>query len=373
MAQLLDLNADVLYIILSFLTQRSASNLAHTCKNAYALALPRVLEDVSLHPHRLPSFAVFFANTPNTFERFKCLRQLTVHQDVSSVRGVFFPWQPASGAALVYILRNATRLLSFSLEAAETACIVHPPIMDALAGLPDLIHLSLQHVDNLLLSVLPCMKNRQNIRSLSLRNLPTHLQEVHRLVGMLSQWISLHSLELCNICFMRQEQPRSHQLPSLRSLTLKSGAMGISSLVDVAPNLMSLSMHHMCDLGDQTRYWQYLDHAMGSYSDLSLLLGTATSITRAGISLFRKEMHVRRITITDNIATLNFPYSTESFLDLLADAEPIVLTIPVTTAVDEQFYHDLCVKLPKLKYLEIQLSADHSAGLFDGLSWAVSY
>ncbi|KAI0343636.1 hypothetical protein BDW22DRAFT_1191546 [Trametopsis cervina] len=423
MTNILDLNLDILHIIFTYLSQQSALSLAYTCKSFYALALPRVLHNVVLRPSRLPALEAFLlAKTRAAGDGEAChgvgslkrqgytsglrwddnirfLRHLTIAQALpasGTVKSRSASWQIRTSTSLANILLRAHSLRTLSIDRAESACLLHVPLVHALReGLPKLTSLSLTHVGHFLLNrVLPAVLNRANIRVLRLgfgaADYVVH--DVGELSAALEGWTNLYDLEISNAYFRPVHpgqpcgDPPPRRLPSVRALTLRSTTVPLSSLAAITPNLMSLTLDQVVDgqPGDGGRRWRYLDHVSASSVDLEALLGKtgsrllghsgdSTRKPHEGMTLEARKfpMHIRRLVITDWCGSKSppslVPYCQSinaiPLMELIAQAEPTVLTMPLTRAdMIGEILEDLAKNTKELRYLEIQISLESEAG-----------
>ncbi|KAH9940695.1 hypothetical protein B0H21DRAFT_572493 [Amylocystis lapponica] len=142
---LLALNYDVLSLVLHMVSPRDASQLALASHHAYDIAMPRFLSEATLGgvfykpqcsaTRQLTQFCEFMlANVP---ERLVHLQRLQIMRDAVR-RRVNGSWvvDTACVTLLTALLARAVHLQKVTIWGMDALFSAHPPIADALAGLP---------------------------------------------------------------------------------------------------------------------------------------------------------------------------------------------------------------------------------------------
>jgi len=139
--QLLQLNEDIWFLILSQLGRTDASKLMETCRMAYNLALPRFLHEIDIDHSmrkdgRLTAFCNFMLADPT---RPRCLREVVLYGSRVPDQFEFDSYiDPSDVPLLVEVIRKAQQVTELTIVGSSIIVEMYPELLDAFASLPSL-------------------------------------------------------------------------------------------------------------------------------------------------------------------------------------------------------------------------------------------
>ncbi|OBZ77909.1 hypothetical protein A0H81_02130 [Grifola frondosa] len=299
----LSLNEDVLIYILSLISPKDAKNLGMTCRDSYAITMPRFLSSVALNP--FPSYPVAWRAIHDRFKpsglararlfcnfmladvehRAPCLKELVLSpsaflQSFSTDPEIGFEsfWVGYSsmnssdyfcGADFAKVLCHATRLKKIRIEYPEFIFATFPCILDALAALTSLEIIDLYYFGQNSLDLLQRMASRPQKLELLTEGQDTPYDEAY----LRNFMPSLQVLRLSGCAEMLESYDADARWPLVHSLTLSGSTqrLSMSTLVRAFPSLRFVYFN--CNLLEdmqQSACWSNLDHVeLDSFVPLS--------------------------------------------------------------------------------------------------------
>ncbi|OBZ74008.1 hypothetical protein A0H81_06512 [Grifola frondosa] len=345
MTNLLSINGDVLYNILSFLPTRSGLNLAATSHALYAEAICHAISVVTLSnsPEQVTEFCAYMLADPAN--RLSQLRALTITSSAFCENSILSIGDYSSGPLLADVLAQTPGLRSLSLACTEHLFQSEPRISQAIISLALLEQLKLYHISPSVLDILPKMRSKPRTLALSV-----HASGVHAF-SLSSYLTHLHYLETLDLSGFSpshvdlQATDVAHPpWPAVRSLSLTDIGIHSSAVVHAFPNVRDLrfwgnSAHGWDMLGLQFGgCWPSLDHVHGSIYELKSWCITCP------ISWLQ----------LDGIITED-PIVQRDALHVVQSVSPVTLSMEIRPGVNVSFWTRLSEAIPRLRCLELLL------------------
>ncbi|KAI0777538.1 hypothetical protein BD413DRAFT_467910 [Trametes elegans] len=344
----LNLNRDVLKSISDFCAPADALQLALTCKDAYELAMPRVLSDITIGdpimddgPDRLRKFCDFMLADPRRRVRhLRALRLLEgafarVH-DVGGRERLDADFSPAT--VLARLLLQADNLRIIQIRDAEPLFQSDPAVYEALAKLTSLREVSLYYIGNSTLKALSQLRSTPAVIENGLwKDGPRPQGDITPFGPFVS---SMRHLKLWECGCMLESVIDRHTWPNLHTLEIGGRIAKISELAHAFPSLRRLTFYLEFSVKPETGpapCWPELDY-----------LGTS-----APIPSFPSP--VRRLQLQYPIgATPGSPNSSDlKTLPLMERANPTVLACTISESVSDMMLERMKLSMPSLRYLEL--------------------
>lgn len=358
---LLSLNEDVLFIILSLMHPQDALRLAMTCRFAHCIAMSRHLSEVSLRTgydrgnNRLSTFCSFML--ADVQHRIPYMRVLHLKH--------FPDWLDRRDhisadymLSLTEVLQHATNLKEIHLQDIDDLLEKFPSFVDALAALPrlDVIHLVEPHRPAFqLLSRMTSCPHELRIKGSDRAQLGDR-QAFEAAVSsqIFSQSLRIVDLKLCGDLIDKLDVDNTYR-SLVHVLKINDPVVHLPTLVRIFPNLHSLQFSGTVSYGrtPPSATWPNLDHlVIDGRQDFPCCL-------------------VRRLEITYLLSRALIP----KILPMLQRMSPVVLSLPI---FDSGFAElsQLANAVPTLRYLQLERASpneswvvrtDHSSSLFPEL------
>ncbi|OJT11501.1 hypothetical protein TRAPUB_11973 [Trametes pubescens] len=346
--ELLALNRDVLKTISDFCPPGDALQLAMTCKDAYELAMPRVLADVSIGdpcfddgPDRLYKFCRFMlANPPRRIRHLRALRLLEgAFARVHIVHGrERLDADFSSAEVLAELLRQADNLRVIHIRDAEPLFQFNPAVYEALAQLSSLKELSLYYIGN---STLKAISQLRSTPALIENGLWKDGPRPQGDITPFSNFVdSVKHLKLWECGCMLESIVDRHVWPNLHTLDIGGRIAKLSELAHAFPNLRRLTFYLEFSVKQETgpaACWPELDYLE----------------TSAPIPSFPSP--ARRLQLQYPIGATPGSHNSSDLktLPLMEHANPVVLSITVSEAVPLTMLERMKGAMPSLRYLEL--------------------
>ncbi|GBE87719.1 hypothetical protein BKA93DRAFT_584407 [Sparassis latifolia] len=362
---LLSLNRDVLYIVLSYLNASSALTLSMVSREAYDISLARSLSSVYITQSQDQLRAFCMAMLMNGGVRLPFLRELTIISSAFGVaRHIEFTHTVdfSASSQLVDLLEGARRLRRLSISCFEALITHEPRIAAALQALPDLVDVSLHNCGELSLTHLPQMCSQ--LRRLTFTQLFN--KKTPALFERLGALQNLDCLELAHLDIQtdkawpptdsgmaERKKGQIAQIPSLRTLSVHGTKARMSSFVNAFPNLHTLIVSDIYadpvegdnDTGNFEACWPSLDRLRGNVPDF------AHWVIACPVRLLELEQ-------------TSYHYATA--LGVIERTNPIILSLPVETRVSQAAFWGRFVRVvPRLRHLALRLDEGHTMKVDD--------
>ncbi|KAI8986823.1 hypothetical protein BD414DRAFT_487143 [Trametes punicea] len=346
--QLLSLNRDVLKTISDFCAPGDALQLAMTCKDAYELAMPRVLSDVSIGdpalndgPDRLGKFCTFMLAEPR--RRIKHLRALRLLEGafarVTSVGGrERLDADFSSADVLANLLRHADNLRLIHIRDAEALFQHHPAVYEALSQLTTLNEVSLYYIGNSTLKAISQLRSTPAVIENGLwKDGPRPQGDITPFGPFVD---SLRHLKLWECGCMLESVIDRHVWPNLHTLDIGGRIAKISELAHAFPNLRRLTFYLEFSVKPETgpaTCWPELDYLE----------------TSAPIPSFPSP--VRRLQLQYPLGSAPGPHSPSDLktLPLMERTNPVVLSCTISDTASGTMLERMKSSMPSLRYLEL--------------------
>ena len=342
------LNRDVLKTISDFCAPGDALKLALTCKDAYDLAMPRVLSDVSIGdpalndgPDRLEKFCQFMLADPR--RRTRHLRALRLLEGafarVTTVGGRDRLQADFSSAdVLANLLRQAYNLRLIHIRDAEPLFQSHPAVYEALAQLTSLSAVSLYYIGNSTLKAISQLRCTPAVIENGLwKDGPRPQGDITPFGPFVD---SLKHLKLWECGCMLESVIDRHVWPNLHTLEIGGRIAKISELAHAFPNLRRLTFYLEFSVKPETgavTCWPELD-----YLETSAPLPSFPS-------------PVRRLQLQYPIGSSSGLHNSSDLktLPLMERTNPVVLSCTVSDAASGMLLERMKSSMPSLRYLEL--------------------
>ncbi|KAI0360812.1 hypothetical protein OH77DRAFT_726864 [Trametes cingulata] len=349
--ELLSLNRDVLKTISDFCDPGDALQLAMTCKDAYELAMPRVLSDVSIGdpgdddgPDRLEKFCRFMLADPaRRIRHLRALRLLDfAFARVHSVPGGRERVEAdfSSADVLAALLLRADNLRIIYIRDAEPLFQSHPAVYEALSQLKLLKEVSLYYIGNSTLKAISQLRSTPAVVENGLwKDGPRPQGDITPFGPFVD---SLKHLKLWECGCMLESIIDAFIWPNLHTLEIGGRIAKISELARAFPNLRRLTFYLEFSVKQETGpavCWPELDYLE----------------TSAPIAAFPSP--VRRLQLQYPIGASRGGGSHNSSdlktLPLMERANPVVLSCTLSDAVPVTMLERMKSSMPSLRYLEL--------------------
>lgn len=343
---ILDLNNDVFSIFLSFTDQNDALSLALASRDTFAMAIPRVMRDVTVNDlEGAGRLALLTSTDPRRLEWVRRFRVST--RAMYSLAGK----SPKFFQEVAQILLNSPNLMELCLPKAEYFLAAHPDLIERLISLKSLRVVEFGGPGNQAVRLLASSKScLQSISILSPLRVPPLASissvrvweasdaDSHQLLGN-SQWMGVHEA------------------------TWRSSYISLNSLSYTFPNLTTLCLFanlYNFRTHPEVRYecgespWKHLDHIIGFIDDFAANQN----------NLFP----IRRLTISES--TPIGLWEARDAIPVLAVCSPVVLDLTFGPEACCDFLRESIPFLNRLKCLRTVLSDTTSIETL--LNWIVS-
>ncbi|KAH9849638.1 hypothetical protein C2E23DRAFT_888121 [Lenzites betulinus] len=346
--EFLTLNRDVLKTISDFCAPGDAIQLAMTCKDAYELAMPRVLADVSIGdpaygdgPDRLLKFCQFMLADPR--RRIRHLRALRLLEGafarvlyVRSIERLEADFSPAD--VLADLLLQADNLRVVQIRDAEPLFQSHPAVYEALAQLSYLKELSLYYIGNSSLKAMSQLRSTPSIIENGLWKDGPRPQGDITPFGPFVE--SMRHLKLWECGCMLESIIDRHVWANLHTLEIGGRIAKISELAHAFPNLRRLTFYLEFSVKPETgpvTCWPELDYLE----------------TSAPIPSFPSP--ARRLQLQYPVGATPGSHNSSDLktLPLMERANPVVLSCTVSDAVPLTMLERMKGAMPSMRYLEL--------------------
>lgn len=171
-SDLLQLNLDILTGILAEMKAKDAMPLAHTCRAAYRVALPRALSEITIDRNwqkdgkdRLGVFNTYMLERPNN--RIPHLKSLTIEGDAFVMAAsdpatgeTYVDFNFTSAVTLSPVVQRASQLRKLHIGGCEFLFKGVPELAKAIVSLTSIVDLSMSHVGTITSGVLSKMRSR---------------------------------------------------------------------------------------------------------------------------------------------------------------------------------------------------------------------
>ncbi|CDO77534.1 hypothetical protein BN946_scf184912.g33 [Trametes cinnabarina] len=346
--RLLSLNRDVLKTIGDFCAPADALHLAMTCRDAYDLAMPRVLSDVSIGdpvfndgPDRLHKFCNFMLADPK--RRTRHLRALRLLEGafarVTSVGGrERLDADFSSADVLANLLRQADNLRLIHIRDAEPLFQHHPAVYEALSQLTALNEVSLYYIGNSTLKAISQLRSTPAVIENGLwKDGPRPQGDITPFGPFVD---SMRHLKLWECGCMLESVIDRHVWANLHTLEIGGRIAKISELAHAFPNLRRLTFYHEFSVKPETGpapCWPELEYLE----------------TSAPIPSFPSP--VRRLRLAYPIGSSPGLQSSSDLktLPLTERTNPVVLSCTVSDSTSGIMLERMKSSMPSLRYLEL--------------------
>ncbi|KAI0365973.1 hypothetical protein BV20DRAFT_913379, partial [Pilatotrama ljubarskyi] len=325
--------------------------LAMTCREAYDLAMPRVLSDVSIGdpgdddgPERLEKFCRFMLADPH--RRVRHLRALRLLEGAFARAHLVsgrerFEADFSSADVLATLLLRADNLRIIHIRDAEPLFQSHPAVYEALSQLTSLKEVSLYYIGNSTLKAISQLRSTPAVVENGLwKDGPRPQGDITPFGPFVD---SLKHLKLWECGCMLESIIDRHVWPNLHTLEIGGRIAKISELARAFPNLRRLTFYREFSVKQETGpavCWPELDYLE----------------TSAPITAFPSP--VRRLQLQYSIGATRGGSGSHNSSDLktalfMERANPVVLSCTLSDAVPVTMLERMKSSMPSLRYLEL--------------------
>ncbi|KZS99951.1 uncharacterized protein LAESUDRAFT_732745 [Laetiporus sulphureus 93-53] len=349
---ILDLNSDVLSMILSFVSPPEAMQLALTCHNAYDVAMPRFLSEVTLGctdsmsgPEQITLFCKYML--ANIKDRLRHLRALEIKEGAfvsSSEQDGRETWVSdfSCAAILADTLRQAVHLRKLNIVELEPLLASQPAVGEALSHLPRLTDVSFHYIGKCTLEMLKhttCHPKRLEFGM---------WKDGSRVAGDTAAFdeyaSSLQTLNLWQCACLLESFSESYVSHGVRVLGLGGRVPLLSTISREFPNVRSITFAPECSVEEET--------PSASWPGLDLV---ETSIPHPFFSCT-----VRRLELKYTLGTTLKRFSSNQVIartvELVRQTKPVVLSCVLEAALGGDYLDKLVNVMPQVRFLEIEFN-----------------